>query len=54
MLSYLKRGVGYFACTRLCYISVEQRQLDTDRITNPVIRDPNNPIDRIRKIFDRE
>lgn len=54
MFSTLKRGAGFFACTRLCFIAVEHRQLDTDKLSDPGIRDPNNAIDRVLKIFDRE
>lgn len=49
----LRRGFGV-ACIRLCIMPMEQRKLDTDKISVPVIRDPNSGIDRFMKIFDRE
>lgn len=49
----LRRGLGV-ACIRLCIIPMERRKLDTDKISEPVIRDPNSGVDRFLEIFDRK
>lgn len=48
-----RRSAGV-ACCRLAFVPMERRQLDLDKISNPIVRDPNSSIDRVLKIFDRE
>lgn len=53
MIGALQRGAG-IACIRLAFVPIQKKQLDENRIANPVVRDPDSPIDRVLKIFDRE
>lgn len=53
MYGVWRRGAG-IACFRLAFVPIERKQLDRDRLSDPLIRDPNNPIDRVLSIFDRE
>lgn len=53
MWSAWRRGAG-IACFRLAFLPMERRQLDVDKLSSPLIRDPNSGIDRVLKIFDRE
>lgn len=53
MWSALRRGAG-IACIRLAYAPIQNRKLDQDLISNPIIRDSDSGIDRVLKIFDRE
>lgn len=53
MFGILRRGVG-LACIRIAFVPVDYKQLDEDRISNPIVRDPNSGVDRVLRIFDRE
>lgn len=53
MWATLQRGTG-IACVRLAFTLVKYRKLDEDKISHPVIRDPDSSVDRVLKIFDRE
>lgn len=53
MLGALRRGAG-IASIRLALMPMERKKIDEDRLSNPLIRDPDSGVDRILKIFDRE
>lgn len=53
MLGALRRGAG-IACIRLAFMPMERKKLDEDRLSNPLVRDPDSGVDRVLKIFDRE
>lgn len=38
---------------RMAFMSVDRRDLDRDRLNEPIQRDPDSGIDRVRMIFDR-
>lgn len=54
MWSALRGGVG-IACVRLAsFVPMHRKQLDEDRISSPLERDPDSGVDRVLSIFDRE
>lgn len=53
MIAALRRGIGV-AVIRASIYPIERRQLDKDRVNEPLKRNPNYGIDRVLMVFDRE
>lgn len=53
MFHALRGGAG-IACIRLAIVPMQRKQLDVDRIAEPIERDPDSGIDRVLTILDRE
>lgn len=52
MLLKIVSGAGIL--TRIAFLPIEHRKLDTDKHNNVVIRNPDSGVDRVLMIFDRK
>lgn len=48
------RGAAGIAGIRLAFIPMQRKQLDVNRIEEPLVRDPDSGVDRVLAILDRE